>query len=925
MIAGRTSAETWKNQSMTNALPTSWLFLPATTGRRRWLLGGVVLGALALVGALDFCTPYGFGFHAFYLLPVLLSAWTLGRRMGLACALLSALIWYGVDLASGHPFSSEFYRGWALLNHLGSYAVIAFVTGNLREHFLLEASLRQEHEAGQTQYQIMLQTAQDGVWLVDDHGRVQEANPAACQMLGHTREELRGMSLVDLEAAESVEAIRAHSAEIRAKGSDLFQSVLRRRDGSTFPVEVSVTYQRDSRQFVVYVHDITLRTQAEQARLRNEKVHALLYRIANATLESASLQDLFREIHVALAQLLPARNFYVAIFDERTRLLTFPYFIDERDPAPAPREVGKALTDLVFVTGKAMLLTEAEIRALTAAGTVDLVGTPPREWLGVPLVLKGTPIGVLTVQEYGQETSYSREDIALLQFIAAEVGAMIRRKQAEEALVNSEERFFKVFNSAPVLAALSNLADGRLIEVNERYCRVLGYTREELLGRTTLELGIVRLEDRERLVGGLGEPRERPSVEFSMYGRNGQPIPCLFSGETLEVGGERLLISMSAEITDLKRAEGERQLLQAEVEHMQKLESLGRLAGGVAHDMNNVLGAILALASTHLVTEAPGSPVHRTFQTISDAATRGGSMVKQLLNFARQSPVERRELDLNGIVRAVAGLLERTTLARINLALDLAPELHPIHGDESALVHAVMNLCVNALDAMEAGGTLTLATRAVGPDQVGLEVRDTGSGMARDVLERALDPFYTTKEVGKGTGLGLSMVFTTVKAHGGQLHIQSEPGQGTTVTLLFPARAADLKTQAAAAIPRPEPASRALAVLLVDDDDLIQKSTRILVEALGHQVSGAASGEEAMAMLEQGLRPDVVILDMNMPGYGGKGTLPRLRALCPDLPVLLATGRADQEALELVAAHPRVTLMAKPYSLQELQGQLRKL
>jgi CheY-like chemotaxis protein len=188
------------------------------------------------------------------------------------------------------------------------------------------------------------------------------------------------------------------------------------------------------------------------------------------------------------------------------------------------------------------------------------------------------------------------------------------------------------------------------------------------------------------------------------------------------------------------------------------------------------------------------------------------------------------------------------------------------------------------------------------------------------VLEKAMDPFFTTKEVGKGTGLGLSLVYSTVKAHQGQLDIQSEPGSGTQVRLRFPTCAAP-KAGASPLAPAPA-ANGALHVVVVDDDELIRCTLPPVLERLGHRVTAFASGELALASLEAGLRPDFVILDMNMPGLGGAGTLPRLRALRPALPVLLATGRLEPAVLELAAAHPQVRLLAKPFSIKEIREQL---
>ena len=351
------------------------------------------------------------------------------------------------------------------------------------------------------------------------------------------------------------------------------------------------------------------------------------------------------------------------------------------------------------------------------------------------------------------------------------------------------------------------------------------------------------------------------------------------------------------------------------------MESLGILAGGVAHDINNVLGAILGMATAHIEAQPAGSPVHRAFDTISQAAVRGGNMVKSLLSLARQNPAEERQLDLNVILHEEVRFLERTTLSKIQLEMDLADNLRPILGDASALTHAFMNLCVNAVDAMPDHGTLTLRTRNVDGDWVEAVVEDTGCGMPSDVLEKAVDPFFTTKEVGKGPGLGLSMVYSTVKAHHGQLDIQSEPGRGTRVRMRFPACATRSRVPDPAAEPQSRTCGR-LNVLLVDDDELVQASLMALLGALGHEATAALSGEQALEALEAGLRPDVVILDMNMPGLGGAGTLPRLRALVPGVPVLLSTGRVDQAAQDLASAHPGVTLLPKPFTMKELKQRL---
>jgi CheY-like chemotaxis protein/anti-sigma regulatory factor (Ser/Thr protein kinase) len=317
----------------------------------------------------------------------------------------------------------------------------------------------------------------------------------------------------------------------------------------------------------------------------------------------------------------------------------------------------------------------------------------------------------------------------------------------------------------------------------------------------------------------------------------------------------------------------------------------------------------------------PGSPTFRAFDTIAKAANRGGKLVKSLLAFARNSLAEEKAVNMNEILEEDVRILAHTTLSKIRLELDLDPGLRSIRGDGHALAHAIMNLCVNAVEAMPGNGTLTLRTRNV-DDGIEVLVEDTGCGMSQEVLEKALDPFYTTKEVGKGTGLGLSMVYRTIQFHHGQMELHSEPDRGTCVRMRFPSCEPPPQAVAPKAEPPTEAAPRALSVLLVDDDELIQDSMAAILDMLGHTFTGVFSGEAALAKLESGFRPDVVILDMNMPGLGGRGTLPRLHALCPNLPVLLATGRVDQFALDQVSAHPGVTLLPKPFSKQDLQDRL---
>ena len=502
------------------------------------------------------------------------------------------------------------------------------------------------------------------------------------------------------------------------------------------------------------------------------------------------------------------------------------------------------------------------------------------------------------------------------------------RERDGEALLASRKQYRSLVENTPDLVTRVD-EKGRMVFVNHAALTHYGLTPEACVGRMAFDF--VAPEDRESTIAAfqawLKSDREVFEYENRLVGVDGQShhmawlILAEHDGEGRVVG----FASTARDITERKRLAEEKLELQSQLQQSQKMESLGTLAGGVAHDMNNVLGAILGLASAHIGSLPAGSPLHRALGTICKATERGGQMVKSLLSFARQSVGAFSTLDVNAILRDESTLLERTTLSKVHTQMELEPNLHPILGDASALTHAIMNLCVNAVDAMPEHGRLTLRTRNVDEDWIEVVVEDNGMGMPKDVMEKALDPFFTTKEPGKGTGLGLSMVYSIIKAHRGQLLIQSEPGRGTRVRMRFPACRNEPVVPGSAEPADLPPAHTVLEILVVDDDELIQGSLQAVLDVMGHTVHPALSGEEALAKLQKGLVPDLIILDMNMPGLGGVGTLPRLRGLNPRVPVLLSTGRADETALSLAAAFPGVTLLPKPFGLRELRNHFESI
>jgi CheY-like chemotaxis protein len=277
-------------------------------------------------------------------------------------------------------------------------------------------------------------------------------------------------------------------------------------------------------------------------------------------------------------------------------------------------------------------------------------------------------------------------------------------------------------------------------------------------------------------------------------------------------------------------------------------------------------------------------------------------------------------VELHALLAEISGLLAGTTQGRIRIESRFLPEPAWILGDAGNLSGALMNLGVNAADAMPGGGTLTFLTSCPEPGWVEVAVLDTGQGMAPETLARAIEPFFTTKEVGQGTGLGLSMVHGVVQAHGGSMELSSEPGLGTAVRLRFP------RIPAPAAGPRdaPGPGPGGLRVLLVDDDEDVLHLTGRMLRKAGHHPQVARGGAEALALLDGGAAPDVVILDLNMPRMDGQEAAERIRALRPGLPILISTGRLDAEDWECFR-RPDLAVLPKPFTLDELQARLERL
>ena len=413
-----------------------------------------------------------------------------------------------------------------------------------------------------------------------------------------------------------------------------------------------------------------------------------------------------------------------------------------------------------------------------------------------------------------------------------------------------------------------------------------------------------------------------------------------------ELERERLVAALSSERAALERRVEERtadlaatnrtleeemearERAQEQLRQSQKIETMGQLVGGVAHDFNNLLMAVMGNLEL-LGKRLPENPrTHRLLDGAMQGARRGASLTQRLLAFARRQDLQPKATDAVALVSGIMGLLERSVGPLVQMELQAPDALPPVRVDPNQLEMALLNLAVNARDAMPDGGALTItlgvdtavagSARGPGP-YVRLSVSDTGEGMDPETLRQAIEPFFSTKGVGKGTGLGLSMVHGLAEQSGGAFRLTSEPGRGTTAELWLPV--ADAAEPVVATPTRRAATGQAATILLVDDDALIAMSTAAMLEDLGHTVIEANSGQNALGALESGLSPDLMITDHAMPGMTGTELVARVRELMPQLPVLLATGYAelpDENAPDL----PRLN---KPYTQDQLATEIGRL
>jgi two-component system, cell cycle sensor histidine kinase and response regulator CckA len=513
------------------------------------------------------------------------------------------------------------------------------------------------------------------------------------------------------------------------------------------------------------------------------------------------------------------------------------------------------------------------------------------------------------------------------------------RKQTEQALRDSQEKYQRLIETTQTGYVIVD-GQGRVLDANQEYIRLTGRHRpEDVLGHSVLEW--TAPHDRERNGAEISRCIEQGwvrNLEIDYAAPSGQLTPIEINATVLGSGASLQILCLSRDITERKRQEEVREKLQAQLTQAQKMESVGRLAGGVAHDFNNMLQAILGNVALALGDLPPDHPLRENLEEIQKSANRSADLTRQLLAFARKATIQPKLLDLNQTVAAMLKMLRRLIGENIDLSWAPGSSLWPVKVDPSQVDQLLANLCVNARDAITSTGKVIIESanvtlddtyarahpECVAGDYVMVVVSDTGQGMDETTRAHLFEPFFTTKEVGKGTGLGLATVFGIVKQNRGLINVYSEPGMGTTFKIYLPRALEPLVAAEQAAVHGSLQGTE--TVLLVEDEEQILSLGERILRQHGYRVLTAASPEAALTLAAQFAGPiHLLITDVVMPGMNGKELREHIRATHSDAKCLFMSGYTS----EVIALHgvldDNIHFLQKPFTIRTLAEMVRKV
>ena len=805
-------------------------------------------------------------------------------------------------------------------------------------------------ENTEIQFRGLLEAAPEGLIIMNKDGQIILANTQAEKMFGYAHEELLGQradGLIRKQVRDiSLDQVIGDYSVASSQETGILPDTLgRRRDGSEFPVEVNFSplETRDGLLVIQSIHDITDRVARERRRAARHAIRRILT-------EAVSLEQAAPDILQVVCHNLGWDCGALWTLDPRTAQLDctdlwhpaatgLPEF--EAACRDYPAIPGEELTGRVWQSVKPVWVTDI-VQDSDYPRTAAAVRGGLRGALGIPILFGTEFFGVMEL--YRRDPCEPDDQVLdTLGIIGNQLGHFLKRKHAEEAVHASEARKAAILESA-LDAIITIDHEGRIVEFNPAAEQMFGHRREDVEGREMAGLIIpVGLRERHRDLADYLATGEGPAVgkrlEMSGMRADGSEFPVELTVTRIRVDGPPMFTGFIRDITERKQAAEALQKSEEQFRQAQKMEAIGRLAGGVAHDFNNLLTVITGYSQLLSETLNSDDPTRGLVDEIAKAADRAASLTRQLLAFSRKQMLATRVLDLNGVVTDMQKMLQRLIGEDIKLVTALDTALAPVKVDPGQIEQVIMNLAVNARDAMPDGGTFTIETVNTELDEIYtsaypelrpgpyvlLAVSDTGCGMTDAVKARLFEPFFTTKDVGKGTGLGLATVYGIIKQSGGHIAVYSEVGHGTTFKVYLPLAEGAVAPQAAPP-KRDELAPGTETVLLVEDEDRVRVLTRRVLEKNGYRVVEALNGAEALRYFDANPDPvDLIITDVVMPEMSGPQLAQQIRLRQPDLKVLFLSGYTDSALVHNGVLNMEKNFLQKPFTPDSLARKVREV